>query len=260
MNALRRRGAVLAAILLLGLLALRADDNVAAPPANAAPITDPAQASERYHAVLARSPFQEVAEPPVNTRIEDWLSQWFKSLGARFGEFKYANRMPAFESLLMTLLVVFAISILLYIMLRLTRRRGRMELEADDEIAGQRTFRPSEDYDREIVAALGAGDWHAAYLAAWRQFLSRLENRHLVEADRTRTNREYLAQLAGKSLPGSALALLDGLVNSYDRFIYGRQPLAETDWALFRGQIDEAALLLHLEQKSAGARAGRVAS
>jgi hypothetical protein len=258
MNA-QRRWAVLPGILLLGLLSLRAEDSDASS-AHAAAITEPAQASAQYRAVLAQSQFQEVAEPPVNTRIEDWLSQWFKSLGARFGEFKYANRMPAFESMLMTLLVVFAISILIYIMVRLTRRRARMELEPDDEIAGQKTFRPPEDYDREIVAALGAGDWHAAYLAGWRQFLSRLEDRHLVEADRTRTNREYLAQLAGKSLPGSAWALLNGLVNSYDRFIYGRQPLAESDWAVFRGQIDEAALLLHLTKKSPVARAGRVPS
>ena len=47
--------------------------------------------------------------------------------------------------------------------------------------------------NREIVAAIHAGDWHTAYLAAWRQFLSRLEHRHLVDNDRTRTNREYLA-------------------------------------------------------------------
>jgi hypothetical protein len=236
----------LLAIALLAILPARADD---VPPPAAAPVTDPAQISARFQSVLTQSQYQEVAEEPVNTRIEDWLSQWFKSLGARFGEFRYASRMPAFESLLMTLLVAFAIGVLLYIMVRLTRRRGRVDIGFDDEVADAKTFRAPEDYDREVVAALNAGDWHTAYLAAWRQFLSRLEYRHLVDNDRTRTNREYLAQLRGRSLPGSALELLTGLVDAYDRFIYGRQSIAEADWARFRQQLDETALLLNLDEK-----------
>ena len=241
-----------AAIFLLALTHLRADDDTAtpSPPTNAAPITDPAQVSQRLRTVLARDQFQDVAEPPVNTRIEDYLSQWFRSLGARFGEFKYASRMPAFESMLMTLLVVFAVAVLLYVMVRLTRRRARMGLDRDEVIADQKVFRLPEDYEREILEAIRAGDWHTAYLAAWRQFLSRLEHRQLVEADRTRTNREYLAQLRAKSLPGSALDLLNRLVDAYDRSIYGRQSISENEWTRFRGEIDEAALLLHLEDKT----------
>ena len=251
------RGWLITAILLLGLTPLRADD--ADTPASAPatpPVVDPAQVRDHLREVLTRPEFQDVAEPSVNTRIEDWLSQWFRNLGAKFGEFKYANRMPAFESLLMTLLVVFAIAVLLYIMMRLTRRRARMESYAEDEIAGSKTFRPPEAYDEEIDRAIHAEDWHAAYLAAWRQFLSRLEHRHLVEADRTRTNREYLAQLRGRPLPAAALGLLSGLVDGYDRSIYGHRAIAETDWAMFRGQIDEATLLLHLEEKIRSARAG----
>jgi hypothetical protein len=247
-------GLVLPAILLLGTMSLRADDS---PPPGAAPapIIDPVRVGEHYRQVLARPQFQEIDESPVDTRLQDWLSQWFKRLGTKFGEFKYGSSMPAFESLLMTLLVVFSISVLLYIMVRLTRRRGGMEPEPADGILGQKTFRPPEFYDEEIHRAIRAGDWHTAWLAAWRQFLSRLEHRHLVEADRTRTNREYLAQLRGKPLPASALALLTGMVDAYDRFIYGRKSIGEPDWNLFHQQIGEAGLLLHLEDKAARARA-----
>jgi len=251
----RLRGLILPVIFLLGMMSLRADDS-AAP----APITDPARVGEHYRQVLARPQFQEGEEPAVNTRFEDWLSQWFKRLGATIGEFKYASRMPAFESLLMTLLVVFSIAVLLYIMARLTRRRGGMEPEPAAGIPGQKAFRSPEFYDEEIHQAVLAGDWHTAWLAAWRQFLSRLEHRHLVEADRTRTNREYLAQLRGKTLPGSALALLTGMVDAYDRFIYGRQSIGEPEWNLFHRQIDEAALLLHLDDKRASTQANRGAS
>jgi hypothetical protein len=249
------RAYVFAAILLLAIEPLRAEADAATPP-SAAPITNPALVSQHLRVVLARDQFQEVAEPPVNTRIEDYLSQWFRSLGARFGEFNNASRMPAFESLLMTLLAAFAVAILVYVMVRLTRRRARMEMERDDVVANQKAFRLPEDYEREIVAAIAAGDWHAAYLTAWRQFLSRLEHRHLVETDRTRTNREYLAQLRAQSLPGTALDLLNRLVDAYDRSIYGRQSISEKEWARFRSEINEASLLLNLDDKAKRAVAG----
>ena len=256
----RRCVLLLHAILLLGLMPLRADDSPSPSQTSAtAPITDPTQVSAYYQQVLTRPQFQAIDDSPVNTRLQDWLSQWFKQLGAKFGDFKYANRMPAFESLLMTLLVAFSISILLYIMVRLTRRRSGMDAESDIEMPGQKAFHAPEFYDEEIGQAVRAGDWHTAWLAAWRQFLSRLEHRQLVDADRTRTNREYLAQLRGKSLPGSALALLTGMVDAYDWFIYGRKSIGESDWTAFHQQIDEAALLLHLDDKKANAQATRSA-
>ena len=254
----RLRGWLIPTILLLAMMTLRADDASADSPSaapTAPPIVDPVQVRKHYREVLTRDQFQEVAEPSVNTRIQDWLSQWFRSLGAKFGQFTYASRMPAFESLLMTLLVVFAISILLYIMVRLTRRRDGMEPEPGLDIPGQKAFRPPEFYAEEIDRAIRAGDWHTAWLAAWRQFLSRLEHGDLVEADRTRTNREYLAQLRGKALPGSAFALLTGMVDAYDRFIYGRKTIGEPDWNLFHRQIDEAALLLNLNARGKIAQA-----
>lgn len=247
------RGLILAAIFQFGIVSIRADDSsssIVAP----APIVDPARVSDQYHQVVARPQFQEADQSAVDTRIEDWLSQWFKRLGAKFGEFTYASRMPAFESLLMTALVVFSIAVLLYIMVRLTRRRSGMEPEPATGIPGQKAFRLLEFYDAEIQQAVQTGDWHTAWLAAWRQFLSRLEHRNLVEADRTRTNREYLAQLRAKALPASALALLNGMVDAYDRFIYGRESIGEHDWSLFNQQIDEAALLLHLDDKRASAQ------
>ncbi|HEV3272419.1 MAG TPA: DUF4129 domain-containing protein [Candidatus Methylacidiphilales bacterium] len=246
-----KRRLLLLAICLLGTNLLRADDST-----SSAPITDPAQVGDHYREVVARPQFQESDESAMNTQIEDWLSQWFNRLGKKFGEFTYANRMPAFESLLMSVLVVFSIAILLYIMVRLTRRRSGMEPEPAAEIPGQRAFRPPEFYDEEIARAIRAGDWHTAWLAAWRQFLSRLEHRRLVEADRTRTNREYLAQLRGKPLPAAALALLTGMVDAYDRFIYGRESIGEPEWNLFHRQIDEAALLLHLDDKGRQANPG----
>jgi hypothetical protein len=241
--------------LILAIAPLQADEPIApASPQShvTTPTTDPAQVSAYYHTVLTRSEFQDTGTTPINNRLQDYLSQWFKSLGMHFGEFKYASRMPAFESLLMTLLVVFSIAVLLYIMMRLTRRDGGRFDEEEPEVPAHKIFRPPEFYDEEIRQAVQAADWHAAWLAAWRQFLSRLEHRHLVDADRTRTNREYLAQLRGQSLPGTALVLVTGMVDAYDGFIYGRKAIGESEWNLFHEKIDEATLLLNLDARKSG--------
>ncbi len=255
---------IFATILLAGFVfvipADSAEPATETPAKNAAPIVNQARVADHYREVLARPEFQDTGETALDTRLEDWLTQWFKRLGEKMGNFKYASQMPAFESLLMTLLVVFSISVLLYILLRLTHRRGRMEEETPDGNPRPKTFRPPEFYDEEIKLAVAGGDWHEAWLAAWRQFLSRLENRNLVEADRTRTNREYLAQLREKPLPDSALALLNAMVDAYDRFIYGRASIGPAEWNAFHRNIDEVALLLHLDDKRTTTQANREAS
>ncbi|MEI9998209.1 MAG: DUF4129 domain-containing protein [Verrucomicrobiota bacterium] len=226
-----------------------------APPSDVPPpVTDPAQVAQHLHQVLAEPQFRDEGDTGMNPHLEDLLSQWFKELGARMGEFKYASQMPAFESLLMTLLVALSIAILLYIVVRLTRRHAWTGGEAPAEPPGEKAPRPPEFYDDEIARAVAGADWHAAWLATWRQFLSRLEQRSLVEADRTRTNREYLERLRGQSLPATAQALLARLVDAYDRSIYGHAAIGEGEWDLFRGEIEEAALLLHLDDRAPAPR------
>ncbi len=231
--------------LLLGVLPGAA----AAPASEPAPVTDPTHVAEHYHQIVARPEFQESTEPDVNERVRDLLSQWFTRLGAKFGEFKYTQEMPRFASLLMTLLVLLSIVGLLYAVVRLTRRRQEWDLPAEAEDPVQKTFRPPEYYEEELRRTIAAGDWHAAWLVTWRQFLSRLEREHLVEADRSRTNREYLAQLHAHPQTDSAFALLDRTVDAYDRFIYGRRAITEPDWQAFYQEVNEAALMLHLPER-----------
>jgi hypothetical protein len=235
-------------VLFLGasFLSARADTDASAPP-----VTDPAVVTARYHQLLAEPQFQEPNEPDVDTRMRDWLTQFFGRFGARFEQFKYGQEMPRFASLLMSIFVVVAIVGLLYTLVRLTRQRLRWERSESNPQASLRTLHPPEFYQEELRHAVAAGDWHGAWLASWRQFLSRLEKGRLVEADRSRTNREYLAQLGAQPQSTSTLALLANMVEAYDIFIYGRRPIAERDWRSFQEQIDEAALLLHLENRPA---------
>ncbi len=249
MKDLRARLFILAA-LLSSLLPLHADDNPAAP-ASPAPVTDPALVAQHYRQVVVQPQFVDTETSGVNAHLEDLLSEWFQNLGKRIGDFKYASRMPAFESLLMSILVAFSLSIVIYIVFRLTRGHPWTWRESEAPSPGEKALPAPETYNAEITRAIDARDWHTAWLAAWRQFLSRLERRSLVEADRTRTNREYLGQLRRQALPATSLTLLTAMVDSYDRFIYGRAAIAEADWRDFHQQIEEAALLLHLDGKRA---------
>jgi hypothetical protein len=235
---------LLVAIALLPGFNVRADD---AP----APVTDPAEVTRHLQIVLAQPQYVEQPEAMATPHLEDLLSQWFRQLGARIGEFKYATRMPAFESMLMTVLVAFALAVLIYVMVRLTRRQLRLEPDDAPAAPPVHVLRAPESYDAEIARAVNAGDWRTAWLAGWRQFLSRLEQRSLVAADRTRTNREYLRQLGDKPVPASALQMLTGAVDTYDRFIFGRVAIGESDWTAFRRRLDEVALLLHLGERKA---------
>lgn len=224
------------------------------------PVVDPAQVAEHYRQVLHRPEYQEAREPDADTRMRDWLSQWFARLGAGFNQLESEQEMPRFASLLMTLFVILSLVGLIYILVRLTRRRGGWNRSHTTESPGKKTFRPAEFYDGELAAAVSAGDWHGAWLASWRQFLSRLEDGRLVEADRSRTNREYLGQLRDQALPAAAKPLLSHLVDAYDQFIYGRKTIAEPDWNSFREQVDEATLLLELKDRSTSLNAKAAAS
>jgi hypothetical protein len=238
--------ALLVAALVVLAAPLRADDAPAP-----APVTDPAQVAAHYREVAARPEFHDDSGSALNPQVEDLLSTWFKSLGARVGEFRYSSRMPAFESMLMSIMVVVALALLGYVVMRLTRSYRRRWDEEKPATPGPRNLPPPEFYDEEIAQAVAAQDWHRAWLATWRQFLARLEHRRLVEADRTRTNREYLGQLRGQPLPATGLALVAAMVEAYDRSIYGRALIAEGDWTRFRQQVEEAALLLHLDDRRA---------
>jgi hypothetical protein len=213
-----------------------------------APVTDPTQVAAHYHQVASRPEFTEPTNSDVDERMRDWFSQWLTGFNNRFGQFQYAQQLPQFASLLLALLALLSMVGLSYVLVRLTRRRLDWRPSVLLEDAEIKPSHPPEFYEEELRQAVSRGDWRSAWLANWRHFLSLLEKGRLVEADRTRTNREYLAQLQAKALPASTAVLLDRVMDAYDRFIYGCQTITETDWKSFHQQIRETALLLHLQE------------
>jgi hypothetical protein len=182
----------------------------------------------------------------VDDALRSWLSRLLARFGQKFEQFQYAQEMPRFASMLMAVFIVTAMAGLIYVSARVLRRRMDPKFLERPEAPAEKVFRPPEFYEEELRRAVAAGNWHAAWLASWRQFLSRLELAQLVAADRSRTNREYLAELRAQPSNAPALPLVTGVVDAYDRFIYGRRAIAEPEWRSFQGQLDEAGLLLHL--------------
>jgi hypothetical protein len=228
-----------------GLHATAADETTPAPASP--PITDSATLSDHYHAVLARPEFQETEETGIDSRLRDALTQFFTHLGAKFGEFRYASEIPGIASLFLTLLVAVIVAGFLYVGLRLPRNPRSANDENEMDAQGDKKSRVPENFEEEIQRAVEQSDWQRAWLATWRQFLSRLEAARLAEPDRSRTNREYLAQVRREPVSASGLSLLVTLVDAYDQFIYGRHPIDAGQWHAFRDQVNEAALLLHLD-------------
>jgi hypothetical protein len=226
-------------------VSVRADDA----PVPAAPVIDPTQVRQHYQEVLARPQFREPEELAGDFPLRDWFSQWVTQLVAKFQDFKYAGQMSGLAWLLVTTMTVLSIAGLIYVLARLSRRSDGTVPDPEEFAPERKTFLSPRIYDQKLQEAIARGDWRAAWLATWMQFLSRLELRRLVEADRSRTNREYLDQLRAGEIPSSALPLLTGLVHDYDVFIYGLRPIDEPLWRDFRRQVDEAGVLLHLSDR-----------
>ena len=224
------------------------------------PTAPPDHRSRRRSAALSRGRrrgpnSRKPPSPRVNTRIQDWLSQWFRNLGAKFGEFKYASRMPAFESLLMT-----AARRLLDLDSAL--HHGATDRAGVDEWsrAGRRNRRAKDFPPARILrrgnpprrSAPGTGTRRGSrpggnFFPAWSIATWSMRTAPAPTAN-------TWPNCADSPCPRPRSALLNGMVDAYDRFIYGRRPIGEPDWNLFHQQIDEAALLLHLEEKQDRAR------
>jgi hypothetical protein len=238
------RRALLAACLFVLAPVLRADDQ---PPA---PVTDPAVVQQHYEAMLTRPEFRQSEESVGDLRWTDWVSQGLTHLISSFKNFKYAGQMSAIAWIFVVVLTALAITSLAYLLVRLSRRQRDGAAEEFAPVSqGSRLLSPRQ-YEQRLRGALERRDWHAAWLAAWLQLLARLENRQLVDADRSRTNREYLAQLRARPLPPAALPLIARLVDDYDRFIYGLRAIDETGWSAFRERIDEVTLMLNLRDRA----------
>ena len=260
---MKKRFRFLAALLFLGGLALlpaAAESDATNNPALAAPVTDPALVAAQYRQVLARPEYQEAAEPDVNDALRSWLSRLLARFGQKFEQFQYAQEMPRFASMLMAVFIVAAMAGLLYVSVRVLRRRMDPKFLERPDAPAEKMLTPAPSMTRSELQTRTSRkpcNWHAARGSrAWLQFLARLENRRTWSSRRPQPHQPRISCRSLRAQPGHepALPLVLGVVDAYDRFIYGRRPIAEPEWRSFQGQLDEAGgggggLLLHLTDR-----------
>jgi hypothetical protein len=210
----------------------------------------PAQVEAHYRQVVQRPEFHETAELESQQTWQDRIAQWLRHFGATFDQFKYAPQMSKLAGMLFSGLTLLALVGVIYVSARLLRRRYRERMIAP---AAATAERPDEITELDLAQVIAQGRWRAAWRIAWKQFLASLEQTGWVAADRSRTNREYLARLDAAELPAAARPLLHELVDRYDAIIYGGQSVTEPEWRAFREEIGRAGLLLNLrEVKTSG--------
>ena len=237
-------------LILGGLLSANGTEASPSPfSSDASPVVDPALVSARFHQVLQQSLYRENTEPDPHAEVRDWLSRWFNSIGQDFDHFGYSEEMPRFASLVMTTLGVLTGIALLYILARLIRRSGRWDRTRAFGDNGFPTGPQMDSSAMDLNQALANRDWRRAWRATWRNFLFLLEQGKLVASDRSRTNREYFAQV--RDLPLPTASRFDQMVSDYDRVIYGERAIEENDWRSFQQLVEETAFSLNLREKPA---------
>ena len=225
---------ICASILVGGLSSALLGNETAPPPStpNATPIVDPVEVSARYQQTLQQPLYHETAEIDPHAEVRDWLSRWFKPNWPGVQPFRVYGRDAALR-LAGDDGAGRAHRHLLALCFRAVDAPVR-PLESPSVSPRRRiAFRRALGFvSIELQRALSDRDWRRAWQATWRNFLFRLEQAKLVASDRSRTNREYLAQM--RELPPSALHQLNRMVSDYDRLIYGDRPIGEDDWKSFQ--------------------------
>jgi hypothetical protein len=221
-------------------------------------VTDPQRVSEHYANVLSRPEYQQNVEVDYLGQISNWVISFLASLNESMGDFQYAPQIVGLSYIVMWLILLFTGLALVYWIAKWLRHYRAPDIPLREHPEGKRYFATPESFEPQIQEALAMRDWPGALKARWMQFLALMEKHGLVNADRTRTNWEYLAQLERQShIPPQACELSRSLAVDYDLYIYGGRALPETRWKEWSQALDRASRLLKLSRLPTGVRQER---
>lgn len=184
--------------------------------------------------ILQRPEFQYNQPPPSR------LQQWWQDVVDRFWAFMarlLPNRStPAGQ--LLGALTTWLGGVLLVLVIGVALRNLLGGLVAD-------AYFVADDPAEELLSAEGAraraqqwaeaGDYRTAVRYLYLSALLLLEEHNLLRYDRSRTNREYLRSVAHRP---ELAAILQEVVELFDRVWYGFQPLGQGDYERYAAQVE----------------------
>jgi hypothetical protein len=203
---------------------------------NQAGAYDSNQARTRLDRILSAKEFEGSRGPSwfdvLKARIYDWIWRQIQKVLKRMGISRTVGGTIAWT------LVAACLLVLVFWLVRFLTRSGTqigMDLEG-----ASRPGKDWRDWLRSAREAAEHGDYRAAIHAAYWAGVARLEDRNLLEQDRSRTPRESLRLVRRESTEYAPLAQLTG---RFELVWYGYRPATATDWGDAMQQLERLGCL-----------------
>jgi len=200
---------------------------------------DPA-AFAALDAVLARPEFQPAQPGPIDNFISDLLR---RLLNLPLGDGQIGVNLVAVVG---TLLVLAVLGALIYNLWRTVAPHSALPATGDQ--AGEWLSARGALAQAGTLAA--GGDYRAAIRYLYLSTLLLLDERRALRYDRSLTNREVLAQVAGDE---ALVERLRPVVEEFDRVWYGFAPVDEAEYEAYQRQIGRVRELRRAEGEERGA-------
>ena len=190
-----------------------------------APVPDYSAQRRALAAILARREYQGVAQTTARERLLEWLAN---VLDAFFGGLmRFGAQMPWIGFAIRALFLAGLCVLLVWALIRI-ERRSRIRLIGEG--TGPSLAPLARDWQlwlRDAHAMAAQGLWREAIHFLYWAAIARLESRHLWQADRARTPREYLRLLPAADPRREGLT---ALTRTFERTWYGGREAGSADY------------------------------
>lgn len=193
---------------------------------------NPEMTEESLDDILSRPKFQidETTAVENDTMQRFWrrFLNWFSSLFAGVGQ------IPFLRELMIGLGFIILLGIVGIALWQLRRNVQQGEVVEYDEFELERQL-GSQGALEKAQNLSGEGDYRTAVRYLYLSTLLELESRNLLSYDRSRTNREYLRDIADKP---ELATLLKDVVGVFDAVWYGYEPLSESAYSAYQQRVE----------------------
>jgi hypothetical protein len=187
--------------------------------------------SREIGSVLARPEYNRVFKEPAVSKFWESIKRWFEKAFAWFMGLLSNNGAKSGRvfSIVFACLVILAFLVLLAFVVRRLVRSARSRPGADDPEQENYVIPSPKPLIRQAEKLAAAGDYRGAFRCAYLASIAYLDDKGVLRYERSRTNWEYLRQLA-EGGHDSIRADLRPLTLDFDRKFYGRELCAEDDY------------------------------
>jgi len=203
----------------------------------AAAAYSPAQVRGELHNILSQPEYNRSYGPSPVDRLWGWVLkaiEWVANWIAKLFGFRMEGAGKVTSIIFACLVIVAFFGLLALVIRRLAGLAGtRGEVEAEPT-TGPYQLPSAKPLIKEAEQLAGRGDYRGAFRSAYLASISVLDEVGALRFERSRTNWEYIRELAGGGLD-RASDTLRPLTHDFDRKIYGREACTIDD---YRGALD----------------------